>query len=104
MYATFDVSAAFLEQSGQAKHILALQLLNPLGSLNLNGISKSIFTRAAEHIATVAPSDRDGQDFAQLYDWHIECVPRELIPTVTPGGIDTFTFRETRDVLASLQP
>jgi hypothetical protein len=51
VYATFDVSATFLAESGQEKHLRALQLLNILGFMHLNQVSESIFTRAAKHIS-----------------------------------------------------
>ena len=102
VYATFDVSATFLAESGQEKHLRALQLLNILGFMHLNQVSESIFTRAAKHISRVLVANRNGESFAQLYSWHIERVPLTILPKITMSGLDTFAFREARDTLASL--
>ena len=102
VYATFDVSATFLAESGQEKHLRALQLLNILGFMHLNQVSESIFTRAAKHISRVLAANRDGENFAQLYSWHIERAPSAILPKATLGGLDTFGFCEARDTLASL--
>jgi hypothetical protein len=40
VYTTFDVSAAFLAEPGQEKHLRALQLLNILGFMHLNQVSE----------------------------------------------------------------
>jgi tetratricopeptide (TPR) repeat protein len=102
VYATFDVSATFLAESGQEKHLRALQLLNILGFMHLNQVSESIFTRAAKHVNRVLAANRDSLNFAQLYSWHIERVPSTILPKATLGGLDTFAFCEARDTLASL--
>jgi hypothetical protein len=67
VYATFDVSATFLAESGQEKHLRALQLLNILGFMHLNQVSESIFTRAAKHISRVAAANKNVESFAQLF-------------------------------------
>jgi tetratricopeptide (TPR) repeat protein len=102
VYATFDVSATFLAKSGLEKHVRALQLLNILGFMHLSQVSESIFTRATKHISKVLADNRDGEDFAQLYSWHIERAPSAILPKATLDGLDTFAFREARDTLASL--
>jgi tetratricopeptide (TPR) repeat protein len=102
VYATFDVSARFLAESGQQKHLRALQLLKILGFMHFNQVSESIFTRAAKHISKVLAANRDGESFAQLYSWHMERVPSAILPKAILGGLDTFVFCEARDTLASL--
>jgi tetratricopeptide (TPR) repeat protein len=102
VYATFDVSARFLANSGQQKHLRALQLLKILGFMHFNQVSESIFTRAAKHISKVLAANRDGESFAQLYSWHMERVPSAILPKAILGGLNTFVFCEARDTLASL--
>lgn len=102
VYATFDVSAKFLAESGQEKHLRALQLLNILGFMHLNQVSESIFMRAARHIGKVVAENRDSESYAQLYWWHIDRVPSAILPEATPSGVDTYAFSEARDTLVSL--
>jgi tetratricopeptide (TPR) repeat protein len=102
VYATFDVSATFLQESGQGKDLRALQLLNVLGFMHLEQVPESIFSRAALYMNVVADNRRTGEDFAELYSWHLDRVPSDIMPKVVPGGLDMFAFREARAVLSSL--
>lgn len=103
VYATFDVSLTYLTNSSLGMNRSALQLPDILGFMHNDQISESMFVRAATHLRKVETSQRDGRDFAELYSWHVDRFPSDIMPkTPSNNGFDMFAFREARAILASL--
>ncbi len=108
VYATFEVSALALENSSDPCAKAALHLLGILGFMHFQGVTESIFSRAANYSRELLrkldekPEDPPQWEIDRLSNWH---TTQAQWPDIEKGDhsaeFDMFIYREARSILAS---
>ncbi|KAL3420952.1 Kinesin light chain 5 [Phlyctema vagabunda] len=99
VYATFEVSARAMGNSGECECADALELLGFLAHLDRNGVSEEIFTRAWKYPHQIVEPAEDEIEF--LSTWHMARRPKLLRAQDTTKELDLRGWRAAREVLHS---
>ncbi|OBT62458.1 hypothetical protein VE03_08608 [Pseudogymnoascus sp. 23342-1-I1] len=80
VYATFEVSAQFLEEfkSTDQAYANALELLGVLGHLYFTRVPQAMFTCARENARDITKKDLHPNDIRSLSPWHVSKLPKSL--------------------------
>ena len=101
MYATFEVSAEYLQKSISTECSDALSLLHVLAFFHNNGIWEEIFQPAAEHAPETKNRDTSVPDVFRLFESHLARLP-EYLQQPFFSRQDSLRWRQACSVLASL--
>ena len=103
VYATFEVSAAYLSGRSDQTAIDALKLLGCYAFLNFTNFPEQTFEKAWQNSREIPQNLPPGveDDLFRLSRWHVHRLPG-FMPQDTSGDLDKISLREARSLLASL--
>lgn len=101
VYKTFEISAEYLSNSGRPEDLDALNLLHIVSFMHNNGISETMFQKAADY-ATKIQDLGNLEDSTKMSVCHISRLPEYMQQGWSSNLQDRQRWREARAILESL--
>lgn len=102
VYATFEVSARYLQESNKQENLEAFSLLHTLAFMHFNDVSETIFQRASEYASELKKNwIYNDENVLALPSSHVNRLP-EFVPREWSDFQDRLRWRKSLSILESL--